>query len=546
MSAPREAGEAGGPGPVRGGPGRRRFLALASGAGAAAALGGAAGCGAPGPGDEVAGELLRSSAELPEPFQVPLPVPPVAEPVRTRGGATVHEVEQRTARQEILPGLKTEVWGYDGRFPGPTFVGESGRELRLRVRNKLALPTSTHLHGGVQEPEFDGHPTDLVLPPGFPDPRKSHGHGKHSMVKPSEWTVSRGHKEYVYPLDQPAATLWYHDHRMDFSAPQVWRGLAGMFLIHDDEEAGLPLPEGSRDIPLMICDRAFEEDGSLRYPSLDPSLTKEPGVREAYMEGVMGDVVLVNGAPWPELEVSAERYRFRVLNASNARRYRLILDPGPRQGAAFVQVGSDGGLLDAPRSHEALPVSPAERFDVVVDFGAYPVGSLVRLVNTLGSGGTRDVMRFRVTRKAGRGGAPKVPGRLADLRKLRAGQAVAERQFDFRLKQVDGMRMWTVNGKPYDPGAALARPRLDTVERWRFTSDFHHPVHLHLAHFQVLARGGKSPSATDAGWKDTVDVRPYEVVDVLVRFAGYRGRYMFHCHNLEHEDMAMMADFRVV
>ncbi|WP_243086555.1 multicopper oxidase family protein [Streptomyces sp. 891-h] len=538
------------PGAVRAELDRRRFLALAGGAGAAAALGGAAGCGSSGAGDEVSGELLRSTARLPEPFKVPLPVPPVAEPVRSRGGAVVHEVEQRAARQEILPGLRTEVWGYDGRFPGPTFVGESGRELRLRVRNTLAVPTSTHLHGGVQKPEFDGHPTDLVLPSGFPDPRKGHGHGKHSehsMVKPSEWTVSRGHKEYVFPLEQAATTLWYHDHRMDFSAPQVWRGLAGMFLIHDDEESGLPLPEDTRDIPLMICDRAFEEDGSFRYPSLDPSLTREPGVREKYMEGVTGDVVLVNGAPWPELEVSAERYRFRILNASNARRYRLALDPGPREGAAFVQVGSDSGLLDAPRSHEALPVSPAERFDVVVDFGSYPVGSTVRLVNTLGTGGTRDVMRFRVARRPKRGGgAPEVPRRLADVRKLRAAQAVAERQFDFRLKQVDGVPMWTVNGKPYDPGSPLASPRLDTVERWRFTSDFHHPVHVHLAHFQVLARGGKSPLATDAGWKDTVDVRPYEVVDVLVRFSGYRGRYMLHCHNLEHEDMAMMADFRVV
>ncbi|SER32051.1 multicopper oxidase family protein [Streptomyces qinglanensis] len=551
MSAPHE-GSGGGPSVPGRGPARRRLLALATGAGAAAALGGAAGCGAPRAGDGISGELLRSTAPLPEPFQVPLPVPPVAEPVRTRGGAAVYEVEQRAARLEILPGLKTEVWGYDGRFPGPTFVGESERELRLRVRNALEMPTSTHLHGGVQRPESDGHPTDLVLPSGFPDPRhpEEAGKGEYSgskMVKPSEWTISRGHKEYVYPLKQRATTLWYHDHRMDFSAPQVWRGLAGMFLVHDDEESGLPLPEDSRDIPLMICDRAFEEDGSFRYPSLDPSLAGKPGVREQYMEGVTGDVVLVNGVPWPELEVSAERYRFRILNASNARRFRLALDPGPREGAAFVQVGSDGGLLGAPREHEELPVSPAERFDVVIDFAAFPMGSEVRLVNTLGHGRTRDVMRFRVTRRAKRGaGAPRVPRRLADVQRLKAGQAVVDRQFDFRQKQVHGMRMWTVNGKPYDPGSPLASPRLDTVERWRFTSDFHHPVHVHLAHFQVLSRSGKTPLDSDAGWKDTVDVRPFEVVDVLIRFAGYRGMYMLHCHNLEHEDMAMMADFRIV
>ncbi|MDJ1138234.1 multicopper oxidase family protein [Streptomyces iconiensis] len=538
----------------RGGLGRRGFLAAAGGVGAAAALGGAAGCG--GGGREVAGELLASAAELPEPFQVPLPVPRVARPVRSAGGVDYYELVQKAARHEILPGVRTEVWGYEGRFPGTTLVGRSGREMRVKVRNTLPVPTSTHLHGGVQAPSSDGHPTDLVLPRGFPDPRRrgggsAHaGHGGGAMtVEPDEWTVSRGSKEYVYPLDQPAATLWYHDHRMDFSAPQVWRGLAGMFLVHDDEEDALALPEGERDVPLMICDRAFEEDGSFRYPSLDRSLTGRAGVEEAYMEGVMGDVVLVNGAPWPELEVSAERYRFRVLNASNARRYRLTLDPGPREGASFTQVGSDNGLLGTPRTHSAIPIAPAERFDVVVDFGAFPVGSTVRLANTLGEGGTRDVMRFRVTRRAsGGGGAPAVPRRLAKVTRLRAGQAVAERQFDFRLKQVgdSGTKMWTVNGKPYDASGSLASPRLGTVERWRFTSDFHHPVHLHLAHFQVLARSGGAPRRVDAGWKDTVDVRPYEVVDVLARFSGHRGRYMFHCHNLEHEDMAMMANFQVV
>ncbi|MFG3117995.1 multicopper oxidase domain-containing protein [Streptomyces sp. NPDC048197] len=106
--------------------------------------------------------------------------------------------------------------------------------------------------------------------------------------------------------------------------------------------------------------------------------------------------------------------------------------------------------------------------------------------------------------------------------------------------------MWTINGRPFRTDAVLASPRLGSVERWRFSSDFHHPVHVHLAQFQVLARGGRPPAAADAGWKDTVDVRPYEVVEALVRFDGYKGRYMLHCHNLEHEDMAMMANFQVI
>ncbi|WP_211212778.1 multicopper oxidase domain-containing protein [Nonomuraea coxensis] len=151
-------------------------------------------------------------------------------------------------------------------------------------------------------------------------------------------------------------------------------------------------------------------------------------------------------------------------------------------------------------------------------------------------------MRFVVARRAPDDSAvPRVLSRAA-ARPVDVGAAVATRRFDFRRAQT----AWTINGRPYRPGVPLARPRLGTAEIWRFSSDFHHPVHVHLAHFLVLARNGRPPAATDGGWKDTVDVRPYEVVDVLARFAGHRGRYMLHCHNLEHEDMAMMADFDVV
>ncbi|MDL5201248.1 multicopper oxidase family protein [Streptomyces sp. ALI-76-A] len=531
-------------------PSRRALLKAATATGLTAAGLGAAGCGTMT--REVSGEQLTSRARLPAPFRVPLPVPVTATATRRRDGGDHYELVQRAARVEILPGLRTEVWGYDGRFPGTTLVGRSGRTTTVRVRNELPVPTSTHLHGGVQAPESDGSPLDLVVPPGYAGPGSPAGHGHsghgahagHMRTRPGDWTFSPGAKTYTYPLRQPAATLWYHDHRMDFSAPQVWRGLAGMFLVHDDVEDALPLPRGERDIPLMICDRAFEEDGALLYPSLDPSLTGEPGVEDAYMEGVTGDVLLVNGAPWPELEVSATRHRFRIVNASNARRYRLELEPGPREGAGFVQVGSDAGLLERPVRHDVLPVAPGERFDVVVDFAAYPVGSTVTLVNTLGTGGTRSVMRFRIVRRERE--TSRVPERLAGVEPAAAGRPVAERRFDFRLTSGSGGELWTINGRAFDSARVLARPRLGTVERWRFSSDFHHPVHLHLAHFLVVARGGRTPLPSDAGWKDTVDVRPYEVVDVLVRFRGHRGRYMVHCHNLEHEDMAMMANFEVV
>ncbi|WP_283135098.1 multicopper oxidase family protein [Rhizohabitans arisaemae] len=512
---------------------RRGFLGLLAGTAAA----GLTGCGAST--TERSGALLTSRLPLPRPFTVPLPVPAIAEP----GADGTYELVQRQAKLEIIPGTRTEIWGYDGTFPGPTFDVRRGKPIRVRIRNTLPVPTSTHLHGGVTPAEFDGYPTHLVVPPrltGF-DP----GHSPHAAHDQSVWKLAAERFTHEFPLDQQAATLWYHDHRMDFTAPQVYRGLAGMFIIRDDAEDALPLPRGEQEIPLLICDRAFEADGSLRYPSLDPTLLKQPGVKGAHHQGVEGDAILVNGAPWPEKEVAAIRYRLRILNACNARRLDLRLDPPPPSGAAFVQIGSDVGLLGRPQRLDELVVASGERADVVVDFAAYPVGTRVVLRNHLGTGATRDVMRFHVTRRAKDDSA--IPARLADVPTPSPAQAVRRRRFDFRLSGPGPHgKKWMINGLPFDPAGAIADPALGTTELWTLTSDFHHPVHVHLGHFQVVGRNGRKPRPSDGGWKDTVDVRPYEVVQILVRFTGYRGRYVMHCHNLEHEDMAMMANIDVV
>ncbi|WP_241779760.1 multicopper oxidase family protein [Streptomyces natalensis] len=481
------------------------------------------------------GRVLASAGSLPRPFGVPLPVPPVARPVRSERGADFYRVEQREGRVEILPGRKTTVWGYDGIFPGPTFAARSGRRTVIEMFNSLAVPTVTHLHGGVTPPASDGYPTDLLLPT-----RCAPGRTHDGMAGAHPGRTAVGYRSYEYPLPQRAATLWYHDHRMDFSAPQVWRGLAGFFLVRDAEEDRLPLPDGDRDVPLMLCDRSFAADGSFRYPSHHD--------RDAFPDGVLGDVQLVNGAPWPLMEVAAARYRFRLLNGSNARRYRLRLDPGGSTHGRFVQIGSDGGLLAAPQPLDAVNMAPGERFDVVVDFSSFPLGSTVTVHNTAAEGRMRDVMRFHVVRRAK--DDSRIPARLSpSFAALSPNSTLPVRSFDFRRTHgadgSDERQMWTVNGRPFSTDAVLASPRLGSVERWRFSSDFHHPVHVHLAQFQVTARGGRPPRDADAGWKDTVDVRPYEVVEVLVRFTGYKGRYMLHCHNLEHEDMAMMANFQV-
>ncbi len=456
-----------------------------------------------------------------QPFTVPLPIPPVLEPARKDATTDYYEITQKEAKARILPELKTEVWGYDGIFPGPTIEARSGRRVVVRQKNELPVPVSTHLHGGVTPPESDGYPTDLV-PPG-------------------------GHKDYVYPNEQRASTHWYHDHRMDFTGPQVWRGLAGFYLLRDEAEDALTLPKGEKDVPVMIADRLFAEDGSFYYPSLDSSLTGEPGVLGAYGDGVLGDSVLVNGAVQPLFEVSNSRYRFRILNASNARQYELALD----SGRPLVQVGSDGGLLSAPQTLRRIRLAPAERFDVIIDFSEYPVGSKVVLKNLLGRGSTADVMRFDVVRKEK--DESRIPPRLADVEEPEPAKAAASRSFQFERGVPGGP--WLINGEPFDPERTDARPRLDSTEVWTLDMGFGglknptgvaHPVHLHLVRFRVLDRNGKKPFPEDAGWKDTVNLLPHEKIRILARFSGHRGRYVFHCHNLEHEDMRMMANFEVV
>lgn len=508
---------------------RRGFLGLLGGAAAGAVL---AGCGLGGAAGQT-GEQLTSAVPLPEPFRVPLPVPPVARPV----GADRYRIVARVAEQEILPGVRTPVLGYDGIFPGPTLETRRGRPVVVEHVNELSVPTVVHLHGGHTPAEHDGWPLDLLLPAGYDGPLHSH------MTGPALGDVAVGSREHHYPMTQPAATLWYHDHRMDFTAPAVYRGLAGFHLVRDDVEDALPLPRGERELPLMICDRSFAADGSFAYPGLDHSMRSLPGVEADWTEGVLGDVVLVNGAPWPIHEVDAARYRLRLLNASNARRFALALSVREGPDLPMTQIGSDGGLLAEPVEHDRLIVAPGERFDVLVDFSVLPVGTEVTMVNTLGAGAMADVMRFTVVRKAPDDTA--VPTRLAEVEPLVPGPNATVRTFEFS-RGAPGAMDWTINGERFDPDRSLADIPLGQVERWRFHTDVHHPVHVHLNPFQVLRRGNSGPADADVGWKDTVDLPPFEVVEVAVRFEEHAGRFVMHCHNLEHEDMAMMATIRTI
>jgi spore coat protein A len=446
-----------------------------------------------------------------------------------------YEIRQTVGTQQFLPDTPTEIWGYNGTFPGSTIEARRGRPVVMTHRNELTVPTVAHLHGGVIPPEEDGYPVDFLTPAA--DPALAE-HARHGVAG-----IAIGSRDYVYANDQAAATLWYHDHRMEFTGPQLYMGLAGFYLIRDDVEDALPLPGGERDIPLMIADRQVDEDGSLFYPWEDPT-KRTPGVNVQYHHsGMVSETITVNGVAWPFLEVDAALYRLRFLNASNAQPYRLELDPPPPGGNGFVQIGSDVGLLPAPVAYDMFVISPGERYDILIDFSRYRPGTRVVLRNNIGEGDGVHVMRFDVTRRARDDAsipdtlteAPPPPPRT---------EGSADRRFSFFIgpQGVRGPAM--TNGQIFDLTRIDANPTLGTTEIWDFNADPIHPVHLHGAHFRILERNGQPPEPQDGGWKDTVFV-PTGSMRLAVTFTGHRGKYVFHCHNLEHGDAGMMANMEI-
>ena len=481
---------------------RREFVALTGGVAAGAAL-------------------TRATAGHDSPrhpirrFDVPLPIPHVLEPIRTDATTDYYEIVQREARIEILPGLHTLIWGYNGTFPGPTIKARRGRTAVVRHVNRLATPTVVHLHGGVTPPESDGFPMDHVMP----------GEAR----------------AYVYPNIQRAATHWYHDHAMDRTGRNIYMGLSGLYVLEDDDERAPGLPEGPYDVPLLIQDRLFTSDGSFHY-----KMVNHFGARSGTM--------LVNGAPWPRLDVSTRAYRFRIVNGSNATPLRLALSSGD----PLMQIATDGGLLPTPVVCRQIPLAMAERVEVIVDFSRHAVGTdiILQNLNTRGPTGSisGEIMQFHVGRVERDGSV--VPTRLAESEAPDRSAAVRTRHFVFSVRpSFDPLPSpsWRINGQRFDPEVPIASPRYGDVEVWRFTNKrflgalgIVHPVHVHLVTFKVLARNGGPPLAHETGWKDTVSVDRDEDVSVLARFDGFRGRYLLHCHNLEHEDHSMMARFDVV
>jgi len=423
-------------------------------------------------------------------------------------GRPIYELTQENASVEIIPGLQTDIIGYDGMFPGPTIRVQADQEVIVRQVNQSDVSTTTHLHGGHMPTGNDGHPVDLV------NPGES--------------------QDYLYTNKQLPTTLWYHDHAMDATGAHVYAGLAGFYIIEDRLERSLRLPSGNREVPLVIQDRTFAADGSFLYKNTTT--------------GELGDTILVNGSPYPYFKVSDTRYRFRILNGSNARVYNLTLS----NGAKFIQIGSDGGLLEAPVSRTNMVVAPAERVDVIIDFGDAAIGDQIILKNKAGSGSTAEIMRFDVTRR--RPDFSVIPTTLRPMERLNPADAIVTRHWEFG--KIEGSdRPWVINGLPYEIDRVDAYPQVGTTEIWELenTTTVGHPIHIHDIQWQILDINGRPPGPHDAGWKDTFKIPPRGTVRVIGRFDDYVGdvndiksAYMMHCHILEHEDRAMMMQFIVV
>lgn len=475
-----------------------------------------------------------ASSDMPKPYAASFVQAPFLRPYSTGidplDGASVnyYSVTEQAATAQILPRLTTPILGYNGIFPGPTISVDQGTKAVLRVRNKLpathpadghTLSTSTHLHGSASLPQYDGYASDITHP-GF-------------------------QKDYHYPNFQPARTLWYHDHGVHFTAQNAYSGLAAQYHMHDPREREL-LPQGPFDVGLTITDAMFAANGALGYDDNSHS-------------GLWGDVILVNGKPWPAMKVQKRVYRFRVLNASISRSLRPTLSTGE----PIVVVATDGGLMPTAQSVASWRHGGAERYEVLIDFRKYKTGQRVELRNLSNKNNvdydhTNKIMAFDVVDTAVDTSDPTwntIPAQLDvgnAVMALREKDATKVRKM--RVQRDDATNLWSLNGVSWQDVIAsgykkvFADVELGATEIWEIenkSGGWFHPLHIHLVDFRVLGRSGRAALSHEQGPKDVVYVGEGETVRLLMKFGPHKGRYMVHCHNLPHEDHDMMVQFRV-
>jgi spore coat protein A len=476
---------------------------------------------------------------MPKMFAAPLPLPEVLT-------NSAIELEMAEAEIPILPGAPTQMWTYGGSFPGPTIRTPAGTQTRVTFTHALpseAGELTVHLHGGHNPSEHDGQPG---APPANPEtPEAVCDLSGPDGDADSPLLIRAGEtRAYTYPLmedgePERAAFQWYHDHRCHRTAQNVWRGLAGMWIVDDEFDAELLLPDGERDLPLMITDRSFNRQNQLTNPF--------SGFGHPPDDGVTGKLVLVNGAHLPQHRVEGRRYRVRVLNASNFRSYNLALS----NGARLTQIATEGGLMPNPLERKRILLGPGERAEMIIDFGEFPHRNVeLRSVrrrdgeDQLGSKAYEGpLMQFRV--------GPRKPDSTRVPRKLRplpawVHDASPTPQKTWRFG-IDGFR-WVINGRTYDPSYVEHSPVIDTTETWRLknATSVAHLVHIHHSDWYMLSRNGKRPPASERCLKETFFLDPRDEVVVAGRFSDHPGKFVVHCHMLDHEDHGLMSQFEVV
>lgn len=509
------------------------------------------------------------------PFVEPLPIPPIAQSVaslspaptvnpnttageaRTRPHQALttlppqkfYEVHQREQLISMHPDLPLQrLWTFNGFVPGPTYVARYGEPILVRNFNDLPndnggfglQSVSTHLHNGHTPSESDGFPCDFF--------------GQNKWYDQHYPNVLAGFASSHPPngdINEAMSTLWYHDHRVDFTSQNVYKGLAGFYLLFNqfdtgDETTGFRLPSFPQfDIPMMFNDKNFDPDDGLLAFDL------------ANRDGILGDKFLVNGKIQPFFEVKRRRYRFRWLNGGPSRFYRMYLTKSDLTNHPFWIISNDGNLLKNPvQTTSGLMIAVAERMDVIVDFSSFPAGSIIHLENRLeqcdGAGPTNNILA------AGQGGKilqfrvvsdPVTDNSVNPATNPTFYQVptrVTERITRcFKFDRNNGQ--WVINDKFFDCNEVRFRVKRNTAEIWQLEGgfDWSHPIHIHFEEHQVLSRNRNTPTLIERGRKDVIRLGENDDVNIYFRFRDFTGRYPMHCHNTIHEDHAMMLRFDI-
>jgi cuproxidase len=470
-----------------------------------------------------AGILGRLAAEARAThFNTPLPIPRLIDAAKQGNSVSL---KIAAGRHEFVRGKPARTYGYSAPVLGPVIRMRRGDEIEMTVENALDTATTVHWHGLLVPGDCDGGPQQLIHPG-------------------DRWRP-------ILSIDQPAATLWFHPHPHHDTARQIYMGLTGMIMVDDgtDARVGLPRTFGIDDLPLIVQDRSFASDGSIEYGT--------DGLAVVY--GARGDTVIVNGAIAPVAKVPPGLVRLRVLNAANAQNFVLRFS----DQRTFHVIASDGGFLPAPVPVTQLTISPAERFEVLVDLANGKAVALetgpdeeMGIFGRLAPDGSSDyvsVMHFEATTATPL--VKEMPSRLVELPVPSEVSAVRRRQFVVNSgicmdrtqagEHADMVALTGINGKTFDMERVDVETKLGTNEIWEVVSaGMAHPFHIHGASFRILSIAGAPPPPHLTGWKDVVLVE--DRAELLVTFnrpATREHPFMYHCHILEHEEAGLMGQY---